>query len=286
MQKKSVSQSASQSIDQRINHSVRNFYPPFEIEKDAALNSVLLKIKEPRKHSTAINQRVIWIRAASGVAAAIIAGVLFWVVFSVQTIQNEGKIVATFRLPDQSRVVLSPGGSVSYRTFIWNKQLKLQGKAYFEVEKGGKFKVSAPTGTVEVLGTRFSVEGYSKEMRVICFEGKVMVRTEDSNQLLLPGNGVECIPGAKDELIKKEASYPDFALFAANYHNQALGEVLKDIRQFFGVEIDNRIASQRYFTGSIHTGNLETALSIITGSLEVKYEFTGKNFIRIVQINK
>ena len=113
-----------------------------------------------------------------------------------------------------------------------------------------------------------------------------MVRTDESNQLLLPGNGVECSPGAKDELIKKEASYPDFALFNANYHNQALADILEDIRKFFGVEIDNRIANQRFFTGSIHTGNLETALSIITGSLELKYEITGKNFIRIVQVNK
>lgn len=284
MQNQSVNQPASQSIDHRIHQSVRKFRPPFETEKEAALNSLLSKIDEARKPLLPVQRRLIWVRTASGIAASLLIGVVLWVFLSTEQIRNEGKQVATFRLPDESRIVLSPNGTVSYKTYFWNKQIRLKGKAYFEVEKGGKFKVSAPTGSVEVLGTRFTVEGFEKELQVVCFEGKVRVNTSDAEELLLPGNGIRSSAGAPTKQIKKEESYPDFAQFKVSYHNKELKDILSDISQFFNIEIDNQITQSRYFTGSIYTGNPDIVLSILTGSLGLEYKKTSENVIRIFSL--
>ena len=47
---------------------------------------------------------------------------------------------------------------------------------------------------------------------------------------------------------------------------------MEDMESFFGVRIENRAGQERYFTGTINTGNLETALSIVTVSLRLQYD--------------
>jgi transmembrane sensor len=144
-----------QSINQKINRSVRYYRVPSSVEKSAALNSLLSKINsepvgKPRK--TAIYP---WIRYAAVLipAALVIFAMLLYVTWGTHT--NSGHEVMSFRLPDHSRVVLAPEATVSYNRLFNKRKLSLRGEGYFEVKTGNPFHVVTKSGKVKVLGHAF-----------------------------------------------------------------------------------------------------------------------------------
>ena len=97
-----------------------------------------------------------------GVAASllIIAG---WFLFSrlnsevlFQTANGERTQGA---LPDGSTFVLNADSRLSYDKNNWGtaRKISLTGEAFFSVQKGAVFSVETPTGSVQVLGTKFNV---------------------------------------------------------------------------------------------------------------------------------
>jgi transmembrane sensor len=273
-----------QSINQRINQSMRYYRVPSKVEKGAALDSLLNKINTSGTSSPKVTRTLslpLWIRTTAAMAAAVVLAVIFWIVFASQNIKNQENEVVTLRLPDHSRVILTNESSISYSNFFWSRKLKLKGKAYFEVEKGNKFKVLTSKGNVEVLGTRFMVDENKDKLQVICFEGKVKASFNHSDVLLLAGCGINFSENENQVQLKEEELYPGFALFSGNYINTEMGTVLKDMEMFFGVQINNQTGQKRFFTGSMNTGNLDVALSILTGSLKLEYDHSGKNKVNI-----
>jgi ferric-dicitrate binding protein FerR (iron transport regulator) len=125
---------------------------------------------------------------------------------------------------------------------------------------------------VEVLGTRFTVDDRNEKLEVICFEGKVRASFRDGEKELVPGTGIEFSGSKNLKPISTKEEYPGMAKFSENYSNSGLDNVLKDMESFFGVRIENRTNSARYFSGTILTGNLDNALSIVTVSLGLNYK--------------
>ncbi|MCB4800365.1 FecR family protein, partial [Neotamlana laminarinivorans] len=72
--------------------------------------------------------------------------------FETQIAQTE-----TFKLPDESEVILNAQSKLSFSKKEWetNRNLKLQGEAFFKVTKGEKFTVNTKAGSIQVLGTQF-----------------------------------------------------------------------------------------------------------------------------------
>jgi ferric-dicitrate binding protein FerR (iron transport regulator) len=208
---------------------------------------------------------------------------VLWVTLATRSIHNESQQVASFRLPDQSRVVLDSKSAVSFRKFFWNRKLKLEGKGYFEVKKGSRFQVITSGGFVEVLGTRFLTDVSNNQMQVMCYEGKVKAAFHDNEEILPAGTGVRFTENDNKIKLTGKESYPGFALFSKEYHNENAETVMNDLEKFFGVNIVNQTDQQRYFSGSINTGNLDLALSIVTASLKLDFEHQKKNNIRIYQ---
>lgn len=83
----------------------------------------------------------------------------------------------TFLLPDKSKVNLHANSTFSYRPLLWvlSRTAKLDGEAYFEVEKGKKFEIISDKAKTVVLGTRFTVTARDNNYSVNCEQGKVMV---------------------------------------------------------------------------------------------------------------
>jgi transmembrane sensor len=262
-----------QSINRRINQSVRYYRVPSSVEKDAALNSLLNSIKEEIPQQKEIISFPAWTKRVAAVAAVLIVVFVSGLLISSQNIRNEGNKVVSFRLPDQSRIVLASRSSVKFNKWYWNRMVKLKGKAYFEVIKGSTFQVKTPKGNVEVLGTRFMVDEKNERLQVICFEGKVKATFGDKEVILVPGSGAIFSSDHKQVDLNEKEEYPGFARFSAEYNNAELNMVVKDMESFFGVQIDNNVKQPRYFSGTLNTGNLETALSILTVSLQLEYKF-------------
>jgi transmembrane sensor len=270
-----------QSINQRINQSVRNYRVPYSVEKDTALNSILKRIREEKPQLKKVVSFQAWSRTVAAIAAVVVVTFISGMLLTTQNFRNNGKEVATLRLPDQSRVILDGKSSVRFNKLFLNRKVHLNGKAYFEVAKGSTFQVATSKGKVEVLGTRFMVDNRNEKLQVVCFEGKVKATFKDEQIVLVPGTGIRFSPDQKQVKIKENEEYPGFARFSMEYNNAELETVVKDMESFFGVQIDCQVKQSRYFSGTLNTGTLETALSIVTESLQLEYKIQSDKSIII-----
>src|SRR5690606_33990185 len=112
------------------------------------------------------------------------AAIALLIVGSYFYLDNMGESVATgfaerseLRLPDSSEVFLNADSRISYNEKKWdrNREVVLDGEAFFKVAKGERFTVSTVHGPVSVLGTHFNVEAREDYFEVSCFEGLVRV---------------------------------------------------------------------------------------------------------------
>ncbi len=272
-----------QSIQKTIDQLVRYYQVPIDTSKKDALNTILSKIDKKEKSKYSVNSKTVFLRVA-GLSAAAVAAVVVVVYLFTATIQYNGEFEksSSFRLPDNSRVVIEKNSGVSIKKYFWNRKVKLDGAAYFEVEKGSKFSVKTETGSVEVLGTRFYVSESDQAMTVQCFEGKVKTQVGDNFYLLTPGNQVEnASREEKSEIQPLKNDFPEVAIFNRSYKSTSLNEVASDFNSFFGVNIEMKTKTDPRFTGTIQTGKIENALEIVCTSLQMKYKFTEDNTIQI-----
>ena len=94
-----------------------------------------------------------------------------------------------FLLPDTSQVILNSNSTIKYKTWNWesNRNISLEGEAYFKVAKGSTFSINTSQGLVTVVGTQFNVSTKNNEFTVACFEGKVNVTIQDNVYSLTQG---------------------------------------------------------------------------------------------------
>ena len=270
-----------QSINQRVNQSIRHYRVPSVVEKEAALNFLLEKVNQPSETKTRKLSLPGWLRISVAAAAVITVAFLVYRNVSTHTFVNEESHSVSMLLPDYSRVVLPQGSSISYSRHFENRKVDLEGEGYFEVREGNTFSVVTRKGRIEVLGTRFKVHGMKEGLEVICYQGKVKAEFGKNEQMVEAGSGVLYQNNTVPEEIVVPESYPGFASFRKDYHNAPLESVIRDIASFFGIRISLEAGKERFFSGSIDTANPETVLEIVTGSLQLNYEFNGDSLVRI-----
>src|SRR3712207_6250097 len=109
----------------------------------------------------------LWAVAAS-LVVLLASGAYWWFALRLTTLTAHGG-VTTYLLADGTKVVLSPGSTVSWKG-TYRRHLQLAGRAYFEVihDSSKPFSVSNAYSRVTDLGTRFMVaeEQRSEERRV------------------------------------------------------------------------------------------------------------------------
>lgn len=108
---------------------------------------------------------------------------------------NGGKL--DFILPDGTHVWLNSGSKLNYSVAFGhdNRDIELEGEAYFEVSKiktsGGfvPFKVKTKSKEIKVLGTKFNINSYANEpqSKTTLLEGVVVVQSS------LPGGGTHIL---------------------------------------------------------------------------------------------
>ncbi|MEL6968865.1 MAG: FecR domain-containing protein [Bacteroidota bacterium] len=220
-------------------------------------------------------RRWLWSAAAAAVLVLSVAG-WWWMLqseptalFADRTEQGE------FALPDGSVVSLNAVTEIRYAAHNWNKErrLRLEGEAFFQVEKGVPFIVETPYGTVEVLGTSFNVEARADVFRVNCYTGKVRVSLPNGeSETITPKQGVEAVDGQL--LARTVENENDIAWQQSIHHftDQPLREVFAELERQYLVQVSfpETIRNQSY-TGSFKSGELETALQSICWPLKLSF---------------
>jgi transmembrane sensor len=274
----------NQSITQLAEKLIHHYQIPFSSSKEEALDTILEKINQSDA-ATKNNTKIIrLIKAAASVAATAAILIIFYIITGTVSYSSGDKEIVTCRLPDRSRIVLHHNSTVKFKKYFWSGNVHLSGKAYFEVIKNQKFKVLTESGKVEVLGTRFSVESNKHNFNVECFQGIVRTHYNKNSWMLEPGTRFAgSNQNTQKENMESDTGYPEFAIFKDSFSNEKLSGVFDKLESFFDVDIEIKSGAGKHFSGTIQTGNLESALRIICEPLRLKYMFIENNKITIVK---
>jgi transmembrane sensor len=180
-----------------------------------------------------------------------------------------------YRLPDGSEVKLNADSRISLnkKAFPANRNLSLEGEAFFKVTRGSAFNVSTVSGTVKVLGTSFNVYSRAGAFRVSCLTGKVMVTSGNSSLTINPGESAELrgkeLFSFADQSISKVTGWIDGEFY---FNNSPVNLVFDEIERQFNVKFAGRNIKPGFFTGSFTNKDLHEALDIVCIPLGLNYE--------------
>jgi transmembrane sensor len=118
-----------------------------------------------------------WMSMAAAAVIALLIGITAFMQFYTRKIRIPAGQHSSIYLPDNSKVTLNAQSVLSYKPLSWwySRSVKLEGEAYFEVQKGKKFVVTSDFGKTFVLGTSFNIYSRSDNYQVTCISGIVKV---------------------------------------------------------------------------------------------------------------
>jgi ferric-dicitrate binding protein FerR (iron transport regulator) len=224
-----------------------------------------------------------WIAAA---AAVLLAVTLWQLPRDTQSMHHAGlERTENFALPDASRVWLSPGSTISHNADLTGDErvLRLEGKAYFEVEPGGRpFVVETASARVRVLGTRFEVWEGNDRTRVVVREGRVALAGDAEEVVIEAGETATrelgSTPG-EPRAIDAEAAL-GWLSGGMVFQKQRLADVILDLERRFGKRI--LLASpgldHRTVTASFPVDSLESVLQDLCLTLGLQMEKDGETY--------
>ena len=93
-------------------------------------------------------------KIAASIVLLLVAGWTFYQMQHVE-VRTQRAMQITHILPDGSSAELNAGSTIEYNKLTWklSRNLKLDGEAFFEVEKGRSFSVSSTQGTTRISGS-------------------------------------------------------------------------------------------------------------------------------------
>lgn len=264
----------------RIAKASRNFEAPDFDSKEAY---TALRHKRQEKAVKVIRMNP-WTRVVQAAAVVVLfVGLSFWFLNTRgESISTDLAENTSFLLPDRSEVVLNADTKVRYREKDWDSErnLVLEGEAFFKVAKGKAFTVTTDIGTVTVLGTEFNVEQREDYFEVSCFEGRVRVVYQNQTMDLTAGQSFMAIDGKIVPVKGPQGAYPSWIDQESSFESVPLAYVLAELERQFKVEVDAReVNLQQIFTGSFSNTDLDLALQSISTPSQLKYQVEGQKVL-------
>ena len=195
-------------------------------------------------------------------------------------------------LPDGTLVWLNAGSRMTYSQGfgVDNRMIELEGEGYFEVRRNEKlpFFVKTKDLQLQVLGTKFNVEGYSDkdDFEVTLMEGSVRVasRIGLGDTLMLKPDSKACLQ--KDGRLKV-IPVDDYNPYRWKeglicFRNESFLSIMNDLEKYFGVSIvvENKNVLKYYFTGKFRQADgIDYALRVLQRDIRFKYERDDENQI-------
>lgn len=191
-------------------------------------------------------------------------------------------------LPDGTSVWLNSGSTLTYYTNYNkdNRNIKLEGEAFFDVAKNKdlKFNVFAGDIKVKVLGTAFNVNAYSdnENINVSLLRGEVSLYSNTKETLIRPNQKV--IFDKKTlhcTLVNCDAENESiWRLGRLKIEGATIDEIIKKMERWYGVDIQlqgKKINELYWFT--IKTESLTEMLELINKITPIQYSIKGEEVI-------
>ena len=229
--------------------------------------------------------KIIWLAPMLKIAAVLVLVAISFFYFylnartSISTLAGEKSSIT---LPDESKIELNALTSISYKKRMWdmNRNVLLDGEAYFKVAKGSKFDVETTSGIVSVLGTQFNIKNRNNYFEVVCYEGLVEVTTGEDNEKLTPGHSFSIINGAVHISENIPDISPSWINNISSFQSVPFSKVIQEFEIQYGVKvIPQDINLNQLFTGKFIHNDQELALQSISIPLNLNYTLTEENQI-------
>lgn len=215
-----------------------------------------------------------WAVAASIVVLFSVGSFMRFHAVKIETTAGQHTVAV---LPDQSKVNLNAQCSLTYYPLWWkiSRLVKLEGEAFFEVEKGSTFTVNSANGMTRVMGTSFNVFAREDIYKVTCITGSVKVKSRLGFEAVLnPGSKAEIQSNGKINVLSGIEIYPEISwktnvfLFTAS----PVRAVFQEIERQYGVNIVTQIDDFSLYTGNFTKDqNVEEILEYVCPAMGLKY---------------
>ena len=244
-----------------------------EYDTSTELDSVLSTIKSTKKQPT------YWFKPLMKVAAilAVCFSLYYYTTTLDTTITTEFAQKTTINLPDASNVSLNAKSFLAFNKKDWKneREVELEGEAFFKVAKGSSFKVNTTSGTVTVYGTQFNVKQRDYYFEVICYEGLVGVTYNSQETRLKPGDSFLIIDGKTIAKEKENRSTPSWLNNESTFKSLPYKTIIAEFERQYNVTFTlNNVDTNQLFTGSFTHDNIDVAIKAITLPLHLKYSKT------------
>ncbi|WP_299683158.1 FecR domain-containing protein [uncultured Dokdonia sp.] len=257
----------------RISEGVQKFKPTsFHVttELENLKNTIALK-KQKRN----------WLKPVYAIAASVVVlfGIYYSFLLQETTVTTLASQKQEITLPDNSNVSLNSLSSLSFDEKNWDKQreVELQGEAFFKVEKGATFNVKTETGLVTVVGTQFIVKDRAELFEVVCYEGAVRVNHNGQSILLKQGDSYIKMEGTTASQTKTTQLSPSWITNTSTFKSLPYSTVIAEFERQYDIQIiADHIDSKQLFTGSFIHNDIEIALKSITLPLNLEYTRTNQ----------
>ncbi len=272
-------------IEKYLSESLNSSRIPYKLSKDEAWKNIQLSITEGKVLPFRKSLPALRWAAAAAVLFAIALGSIF---AGRQTVKTQEAPFAMVSLPDGSAVVLSAGSEVQYNkvSWLWDREVALSGKAFFDVEKGSEFTVSTQEGDIVVLGTSFDVYVSRGKLEVACKTGKVGIsKAGKLLDIITPG---EKLVLHQNKTVKSNIDTALIDLWFKTdftFENVSLRQAIETIASHFNHEVIVPEYVQLQYTGQLSKKlTLEESLDIICMPFGLTYTIdSSKNLITITK---
>ncbi len=236
-------------LDNQINQALSGWEIPNKQSKKAIWQSVF---NETVAKKTTVRTISTWRWVAAASTVAIIAS--FALFYTAQVTISSSNSQTSFLLPDGSSLTLNAASTASYNSLTWilTRSVELSGEGFFKVKKGSQFSVNTQHGTVSVLGTSFNVIAKPHTFIIECFTGKVAINNGKNKVVIKKGETIIQLNSLSlhKEVSNQGSPAPQWLNDTYTYQNEKLKNVLNDISNHFGVELNasNKV-NKLSFTG-------------------------------------
>ena len=212
-----------------------------------------------------------------GAAAAVLLGVFL---FTGRESRQWTEMTASFVrhaavLPDGTNVVLAPGTTLSYRMEDDAREVRMDGKVWFDVarDESRPFEVDTDGAFVRVLGTEFMVDDSEESaVKVYVGDGKVLFARDHRSEgvILTKGMGAVLDEGAEVPVIEEKADVNAVAWQRGTFifDRTPLKEVLDCLSEYYHVSFAATDLSKQ-LSGEFHTDDLDMIIGLIESALDV-----------------
>ncbi len=238
-----------------------------------------------RSHRRIANHQ--WLMAAAAMLVILLSTTAF-IFFFTKTIEVPRGQHLNILLPDGSKVQLNAQSTIRYKPYWWkfNRQVQLEGEAFFEVKRGKTFDVISGMGRTCVLGTSFNILARHQRYRVTCYTGTVKVVSVISGESTVINSNEQAMVNNDGSLERQtgEAAKADEAIGWTDdrfiFTRTPINLVFEEVERQYNITIETEENLDYLYTGYFtKERDAEEVIRMICLSLNLHHQAKENGFV-------